>query len=152
MWLWCVKKQTDTMAGWVENLVAVPYGLWFVWVGVQHFVDPEWFEPIVPKALGNPTFWVYASGAFEILLGIGVALPWFRKEAALALTLMLVVLYWANLNMWINDIPLNGKTYANHWHVLRGIGQVSLIGVALWLGGWQTGQKLFELVRLGNYP
>ena len=137
-----MKKQIDTMEGWVENLVAVPYGLWFVWVGVHHFIDPEWFEPIVPKALGNPTFWVFASGAFEILLGIGVALPWFRKEAALAITLMLIVLYWANLNMWINDIPLNDKTYASHWHFLRGIGQVALICIALWLGGWQTGKEL----------
>lgn len=145
-----MKKQIDTMEGWVESLVAVPYGLWFVWVGVQHFLEPEWFEPIVPKALGDPTFWVYTSGAFEILLGIGVALPWFRKEAALAMTLMLIVLYWANLNMWINDIPLDGKTYANHWHLLRGIGQVALIWVALWLGGWQAWQRLFELARLGG--
>ena len=140
-----MKKQTDTMEEWVEHFVAVPYGLWFAWVGVQHFLDPEWFEPIVPKALGDPTFWVYASGAFEILLGMGVALPWFRKEAALAITLMLVVLYWANLNMWINDIPLNGKTYATHWHVLRGVGQAALIWISLWLGGWEAGQRLLEI-------
>ncbi|MBI87551.1 MAG: hypothetical protein CMB67_00770 [Euryarchaeota archaeon] len=131
----------------LENLVAFPYGIWFVWVGLQHFQDPEWFEPIVPRALGDPTFWVYASGAFEIVLGVGVALPWFRKEAALGIALMLVVLYWANLNMWINDIPLNGRTYANHWHVLRGFGQVALISIAMWLGGFQTWQRLFEWTK-----
>ena len=141
-----MKKQTDNMDGWVEHLVAVPYGIWFVWVGVQHFLEPEWFEPIVPRALGDPTFWVYASGAFEIVLGLSVALPWFRKEAALGITLMLVVLYWANLNMWINNIPLAGRTYANHWHFLRGIGQVGLICIALWLGGWQTGNRLFGVL------
>ena len=92
-------------------------------------------------------FWVYASGAFEIVLGIGVALPWFRKEAALGLTLLLIVLYWANLNMWINDIPLNGRVYETHWHILRGSGQIALILIALWLGGWQTGQRLIEFVR-----
>ena len=46
-----MKKQTDTMEEWVEHFVAVPYGLWFAWVGVQHFLDPEWFEPIVPLSL-----------------------------------------------------------------------------------------------------
>ena len=91
-----VKNRTDQMAGWLVNLIAVPYGLWIAWVGVQHFRDPSWFEPIVPEVIGNARFWVYASGAFEIVLGIGVALPWFRKEAALGLTLMLIVLYWAN--------------------------------------------------------
>ncbi len=135
------------MAGFVENLVAVPYGLWFVWVGVQHFQDPEWFEPIVPRVLGNPRFWVYLSGAFEVVLGLGVALPWFRREAALGISLMLVVLYWANLNMWINDIPLSGRTYANHWHALRGLGQVVLISIALWLGGLEEGQRLFERAK-----
>ena len=40
---------------------------------------------------------------------------------------MLVVLYWANLNMWYNDIPLNGKTYDDIWHVVRLVDQVVLI-------------------------
>ena len=30
----------------------------------------------------------------------------------MGLVVMLVILYWANLNMWVNDIPLNGRTYA----------------------------------------
>ena len=96
---------------------------------------------------GSARFWVYASGVFEIILGLGVALPWFRKEAAFGITLMLLVLYWANLNMWLNDIPLDGKTYAGHWHALRGVGQVVLVCISLWLGGFETGQKLSEWVR-----
>ena len=135
------------MEDWLEHLVAVPYGLWIAWVGVQHFRDPAWFEPIVPEILGNARFWVYASGVFEILLGVGVALPWFRKEAAFGITLMLLVLYWANLNMWLNDIPLSGKTYAGNWHALRAVGQVALVCISLWLGGFETGQRLSEWVR-----
>ena len=135
------------MSGWLVNLVAVPYGLWIAWVGVQHFRDPSWCEPIVPGVIGNARFWVYASGAFEIILGIGVALPWFRKEAALGLTLMLIMLYWANLNMWVNEIPLNGRVYENHWHILRGAGQILLILISLWLGGWETGNRIFQSVR-----
>jgi uncharacterized membrane protein len=144
-----VESRIDSMQDWLEHLVAISYGMWLTWVGIQHFLDPEWFEPIVPKSLGDPTFWVYASGVFEIILGIGVALPWFRKEAALGLVVMLVILYWANLNMWVNEIPLNGRTYATHWHVLRGLGQFVLIWVALWLGGWETGQRLVSWIRSG---
>ncbi|MDG1541191.1 MAG: hypothetical protein P8Q46_06560 [Candidatus Thalassarchaeaceae archaeon] len=135
------------MEDWLEHLIAISYGVWIAWVGVQHFRDPSWFEPIVPDLLGSARFWVYASGVFEIILGLGVALPWFRKEAAFGITLMLLVLYWANLNMWLNDIPLDGKTYAGHWHALRGVGQVVLVCISLWLGGFETGQKLSEWVR-----
>ena len=54
------------------HLFALIYGVPFVWIGIKHFLDPDWFEPIVPEILGNARFWVYASGAFEILLGIGI--------------------------------------------------------------------------------
>jgi uncharacterized membrane protein len=57
------------------------------------------------------------------------------------------VLYWANLNMWVNDIPLNGRVYENHWHILRGAGQILLILISLWLGGWETGNRIFQSVR-----
>ncbi len=120
----------------LRHLIAIAYGVPFVWIGVQHFLDPEWFEPIVPTALGNPTFWVYASGFFEIALGLGVATPWFRSEAALGISLMLVVLYWANLNMWLNDIPIGGTTLTQRGHVVRGLIQVLLIATALWIGEW----------------
>ena len=54
------------MSGWLVNLVAVPYGLWIAWVGVQHFRDPSWFEPIVPGVIGNARFWVYALSLIHI--------------------------------------------------------------------------------------
>ena len=84
----------------------------------------------------------------EIILGIGVALPWFRKEAALGLTPMLIVLYWANLNMWVNEIPLNGRVYENHWHILRGAGQILLILISLWLCAWETGNRFSSQLEL----
>ena len=130
-----------------RQITSVILGISFIWIGIQHFRDPEWFEPIVPSILGNPKFWVYSSGIFEIILGMGVMIPNTQKISALSMAIMLVLLYWANLNMWINDIPLNGRVYETHWHILRGSGQIALILIALWLGGWQTGQRLIEFVR-----
>ncbi len=130
----------------IRNIVAIIYGIPFIWIGIQHFTDPLWFEPIVPKILGNARFWVLISGVFEILIGLAIMIPKFRKEAAIAMSAMLLVLYWANLNMWINDIPIgsgneeifvalqiDGKlTFAGH--IFRGSIQVLLITIALWLG------------------
>ena len=126
----------------VRDFLALGLGLAFISVGVDHFNSPCWYEPIVPSILPNPTFWVLASGFFEALFGLLLIIPRTRAWASVGMAWMLVVLYWANLNMWINDIPLNDKTYASHWHFLRGIGQVALICIALWLGGWQTGKEL----------
>ena len=124
------------MRRYMMELVPLIYGASFVFVGLRHFQDPAWFEPIVPKELGNPRFWVYLSGIFEIILGIGMILPYFRPEASILIAMMLVVLYWANLNMWVNDIPLDGNTFSAFWHILRLIGQVLMIVIALWVGDW----------------
>jgi uncharacterized membrane protein len=58
-----------------RQLIAMVYGIPFIWIGIQHFFDPEWFEPIVPSILGNPTFWIYLSGAWEISLGTAILIP-----------------------------------------------------------------------------
>lgn len=120
----------------LQNLLSVVLGLFFVNVGIAHFQDPEWFEPIVPDILGNATFWVLVTGGMEIGLGLGLIIPKTRKYSGMLMALFLVAIYTANLNMWINDVPLEGKTFATIWHVLRLIGQILMILIALWVGGW----------------
>jgi len=45
--------------------------------------------------------------------------------------LMLLVLYWANFNMWINDIAIGGSKFGTEWHFMRAIIQVMLIIICL---------------------
>ena len=58
-----------------KHLAATGLGLFFLNVGIAHFTDPAWFEPIVPPVLGDARFWVYASGVAEILVGVGLLVP-----------------------------------------------------------------------------
>ena len=111
-------------------------GLFFVNVGIAHFTNTEWFEPIVPEVLGDPTFWVQITGIMEIALGLGLIIPLTRRYSSLFMALFLVTVYWANLNMWINDIPLDDNTFAPIWHILRLLGQLVMIVMALWVGEW----------------
>ena len=120
----------------LQNLFSAVLGLFFINVGIAHFQDPKWFEPIVPGILGDPTFWVLITGGMEIGLGLGLIIPRTRKYSGMLMALFLVAIYSANLNMWINDVPLEGKTFAMIWHVLRLVGQVLMIIIALWVGGW----------------
>ena len=54
---------------WILNIGSIIFGLPFVIIGIDHFIDQSWYEPIVPEILGFTTFWVYVSGVFEIALG-----------------------------------------------------------------------------------
>jgi len=121
---------------WMKHILSIILGIFFINVGVGHFVEPEWFEPIVPAILGDPTFWVLLTGAMEIILGVGIIIPQTRKYSGLLMTFFLIAIYWANLNMWINDVPLDGKTFATIWHIIRLLLQILMILVALWVGGW----------------
>lgn len=64
--------------------------LFYFAVGVNHFVQPQFYLPLIPPYFPNPEFINYLSGAIEILLAIGVALPKFRKRAVILILLMLI--------------------------------------------------------------
>ena len=120
-----------------RDLLAIGLGSFFTYVGILHFLDPDWFTPIVPEILpGTDVFWVIVSGIPEVLCGIGLLLPKTRVLAARATVFLLVILYWANLNMWIYDIELNGQTFPVWAHILRGLAQVGMCLVAAYLGQW----------------
>ena len=127
-----------------KNALSTILGLLFVNVGIAHFTETKWFEPIVPEALGDPTFWVLITGVIEIGLGLGLVIPMTRRYSALLLALFLVAVYWANLNMWINDIPIDDNTFEPIWHLLRFIGQLVMIAVALWVGNWLPRSDVHE--------
>ena len=117
----------------LQDLISIILGLPLIWIGIMHFQDPAWFEPIVPKLIGYPTFWVYASGLFEIGLGAGLLIPRSRQISGYGISLMLIVLYWANFNMWVNDIAIGGSKFGTSWHIFRAVIQALLIIVCLWI-------------------
>ena len=110
-------------------------GIVFVMIGIDHFLRTDWYVPIVPEVLGAPEVWVYLSGVAEVGFGGLLMVPRYRRLAAMGGVAMLVVLYWANLNMWVNDIPLNGVRYGTGWHLGRLMVQTLLIGLVGWVGG-----------------
>ena len=119
-----------------RTLTAVILGLFLIRVGILHFTKPTWFAPIVPGILGDPLFWVYLSGAAEILLGVGLLTPRSRRSSALASAAFLILVYPANLNMWINDIALgDGTVLSGEGHFIRLLVQITAIGICLWVSG-----------------
>ena len=54
------------------SIMALVIGGMYVNVGIQHFSNTAWFEPIVPAVLGDPTIWVLITGVMEIAIGVGL--------------------------------------------------------------------------------
>ena len=117
----------------IRNGGAVALGFAFIIIGIDHFLRTAWYVPIVPEVLGAPEVWVYLSGVTEILFGGAFMVKKTRVMAAKSGIAMLVLLYWANLNMWMNDIPLNGINYSGGWHIGRLVVQALLIGLIAWI-------------------
>ena len=102
-----------------------------VYTGVAHFRNPNPFVSIVPEWLPAPRALVAISGFFEILGGVGLLVPPVRRAAAWGLIALFVAVFPANVNMAIQDIPLEGKHFG--WLLwLRLPLQAVLIAWAWW--------------------
>jgi uncharacterized membrane protein len=134
-----------TLWSYHRDILAIGLGCFFTYVGILHFINPKWFTAIVPNILpGSDVFWVVVSGIPEVLCGIGLLLPKTRVLAAKATVFLLIILYWANLNMWIYDIELNGNIFPLWAHILRGLAQVVMVLIAAYLGEWILNSKKEE--------
>ena len=76
-------------------------GLSVFWVvaGVNHFVSPDFYVPMMPPYLPGHLELVYVSGAFEILGGILVLVTRVRAMAGWGLVALLLAIFPANIHM-----------------------------------------------------
>lgn len=74
-------------------------GIAFIAAGAMHFVKPEPYLTMMPPYLPAPLTLIHLSGAAEILGGVGVLLPRFRRAAGIGLILLLVAVFPANIHM-----------------------------------------------------
>ena len=75
------------------------FGPFFVFAGVMHFIQTEWYEAIVPPRLPSPRGVVYASGVAEIAGGLGAMHSRTRFAAAMWSIATLVAVFPANIYM-----------------------------------------------------
>lgn len=73
--------------------------LFFVVGGVNHFVNPDFYLPMMPPYLPAHSELVFWSGVFEILGGVAVLVPATRALAGWGLILLLIAVYPANIHM-----------------------------------------------------
>lgn len=62
----------------------------YLLAGINHFVSPESYLPLIPNYLPNPNLINILAGIAEIILSIGLLIPKTRKIASWGVILMLV--------------------------------------------------------------
>lgn len=107
----------------VSSWLKLPLGIWrklvllglagfFINVGVDHFINPEFYLAIMPPSFPLHAEAVYISGFFEILGGVCLLVPRLRKIAGWGLVALLICVYPANIYMALTpeafpEIPLS---------------------------------------------
>ena len=110
----------------ITKVLIYVYIIFFIGAGVNHFLNPQFYDAIVPQFIPFPRLVHQITGVIEIILPLFL-LTRFRKEAALLLIIFLVILYGANLYVWINNLPYGRTYFTNQQHFFRFLLQILYI-------------------------
>ena len=121
----------------IKLIITIILGFLMIHIGIHHFRNPQIYDDIVPTYLGFPRFWTLLSGIVEIILGIGLIIKFSRQITARFLIVFYLVVYLANLNMWVNDIPFSGNNLSQIGHSIRLLIQIILIIICIWISDFK---------------
>lgn len=92
-------------------LMAIAYAL----AGVNHFVRPEDYLPMMPPYVPLHREMVWLSGVAEVALGVAVLIPRLRRWAAWGIIALLVAVFPANVHIALYDVPVFGAEQGAGW-------------------------------------
>ena len=110
----------------ITKLLIYVYVVFFISAGLNHFLNPQFYDALVPDFIPFPRLVHQITGVVEIILPLFL-LTRFRKEAALLMIIFLVILYGANLYVWVNNLPYGRTYFTNQQHFFRFLLQVIYI-------------------------
>ncbi len=97
MYLYDMKVKT------AKHILIIISSIFYVLVGIKHFIDPDFFLAIVPPYLPYQLELVYISGLFEILFGVMILLPKYRYWGSVGLILLLIAVFPANIYLFQSE-------------------------------------------------
>lgn len=105
--------------------------LMFLFTSSAHFTPMKHdLARMVPKWFPRPLLIVYITGVLEIIGAAGLLLPAFHSAAGLALVVLMLAMFPANVRAARQGIPLRGKAPTELW--LRAPMQILFIVLTWW--------------------
>ena len=114
----------------IKTLSIIIMSLFYIGVGTNHIINPNWFVRIIPPILPFKIAIVYISGIFEIILGSLLIFPKTRCIAGWGLIILLLVVYPANIYVALTNGEAMDTTPMIAWGRLPF--QFVFIGLAYW--------------------
>ena len=122
-------------SSWWRKLVLLGLSAFFIYFGIDHFVNPDFYLSIMPPSFPLHEEAVYISGFFEIILGILLLYPQSRQIASYGLILLLIAVYPANLYLAFYEEPqklIGISAFSASWI------RLPIQFIFLWLAYWHS--------------
>ena len=104
----------------------------YIFIGIRHFTDPQYFLDIVPPQLPFKLFLVYLTGLIEVVGGVAILAPKTRKVGAYLLIFLLVSVFPANIYLYVSETPQSLLGISETDALIRMPFQIPLILLAFW--------------------
>ena len=121
----------------LKNIARIALGILFITASLPHFFASDAELQIMPPFLPLRRTALYASGALELLGGIGVLIPRFQRAAGRGLAALLVIIFPANIYHTVRDIQTGKFAKTRIYHLLR----APLQGLFIWWALWSTSKE-----------
>ena len=115
-----------------KTLTIFVMGVMYVFIGVKHFTDPQYFLDIVPPQLPYKLFLEYLTGLIEVVGGAAILAPKTRKAGAYLLIFLLVSVFPANIYLYVSETPQSLLGISETDALIRMPFQIPLILLAYW--------------------
>ena len=90
----------------LRSPLSIFLGMGYVAAGLAHFTHTDFYLPMMPPYLPWHLEFIYLSGAFEILGGIGLILTRTRRLAGWGLMALLIAVFPANIHVALYDVQI----------------------------------------------
>ena len=104
----------------------------YVFIGVKHFIDPQYFINITPPQIEYKSFAVYFTGVLEVLGGLLILNKKTRKIGAYLIIFLLIIVFPANIYLYLYETPQQLLGVSKTQALIRMPFQAPLILLAYW--------------------
>ena len=104
----------------------------YIFIGIRHFTDPQYFLDIIPPQLPSKLFLVYFTGLIEVVGGAAILSIKSRKAGAYLLIFLLVSVFPANIYLYVSETPQSLLGISQKDALIRMPFQIPLILLAYW--------------------
>ena len=106
----------------------------YTYVGVRHFIDPDFFLAIMPNYLSMHLFFVYLTGLMEVVFGTLLAFRKTRKFASYGLIILLLIVFPANIHLVESELSQSILEVSREQTIIR----LPFQGLFLILAYWHS--------------